>query len=73
MGDSDRLRLGAMNLAAAAEKLEMDPSLTYTPNQKDHPGMSHLHKSKESKEWTKSTQVVWLRKYNICTYNICLF
>ena len=62
LGDSDQSELtesldsgqGAMNLAAAAEKLGMDLFLTYTPNQKDHPGLCHLHQWKESKEWTKT-------------------
>lgn len=43
---------GAMNLAAAAEKHGMDLFLTYTPNQKDHPGLCHLHQWKETKGWT---------------------
>lgn len=43
---------GAMNLAAAANELGMDAFITYTPNQRDHPGLSHLHKWKESRnEW----------------------
>ena len=61
LGDHDQSGLtesldsgqGAMNLAAAAEAHGMDLFLTYTPNQKDHPGLCHLHMWKESKEWTK--------------------
>lgn len=59
LGDSDPSELtesldsgqGAMNLAAAAEKLGMDLFITYTPNQRDHPGLRHLHEWKESGDW----------------------
>ena len=44
---------GAMNLAAAAVKLNFDIFLTYTCNQSSHPGICHLHKWKESKEWSR--------------------
>ena len=43
---------GAMNLAAASDKLGFDAFLTYTCNQSDHPGICHLHQWKESKLWT---------------------
>ena len=43
---------GAMNLAAAAHDLTMQGFVTYTPNQKDHPGLRHLHAWKSSREWT---------------------
>ena len=44
---------GAMNLAAAADKIRFDLFVTYTCNQSNHPGICHLHRWKESKEWTK--------------------
>ena len=40
----------AMNLAAASEKKGFDTFLTYTCNQKDHPGLQHLWLWKESSE-----------------------
>jgi len=43
---------GALNLAAASVKCGFDIFLTYTCNQSTHPGISHLFKWKESKEWT---------------------
>ena len=47
---------GAMNLAAAAHKLDMHAFLTYTPNQRDHPGLRHLHEWKESTDWTSNLE-----------------
>lgn len=43
-----------MNLAAASVRKPLDAFLTYTCNQSDHPGICHLHKWKESQEWTKT-------------------
>ena len=43
---------GAMNLAAAANELGVDAFITYRPNQRDHPGLRHLHQWKERRdEW----------------------
>jgi hypothetical protein len=41
----------ALDLAAAMPHVKFDIFLTFTCNQKLHPGMKHLHKFKESMEW----------------------
>jgi len=64
LGESDKSQLnenldsgqGAMNLSAAAHKLGCDAFITYTPNQKDHPGLRHLHDWKESRRWTSNIE-----------------
>lgn len=43
-----------MNLAAASVRHQLHLFLTYTCNQAEHPGICHLHKWKESREWTKT-------------------
>lgn len=40
-----------MNLAAASVKRPFDCFLTYTGNQRDHPGLGHLWRWKESQMW----------------------
>lgn len=42
-----------MNLAAVSVKQPFDLFLTYTANQKDHPGLGHLWRWKESMDWTE--------------------
>jgi hypothetical protein len=41
----------ALDLAAAMPHVEFNIFLTFTCNQKLHPGVKHLHKFKESMEW----------------------
>ena len=41
----------ALDLAAAMLHIKFDVFLTFTCNQKLHPGVKHLHKFKESMEW----------------------
>jgi hypothetical protein len=42
-----------MNLAAANTEYPSDLFLTFSANQKDHPGIRHLYDWKESKLWTR--------------------
>ena len=43
----------ALNLAATVEYEDVHLFLTFTCNQSQHPGISHLHRWKKSKLWTK--------------------
>jgi hypothetical protein len=45
------IRIDAADLAAAVPHFEFDVYLTFTCNQKLHPGVKHLHKFEESMEW----------------------
>ena len=44
----------ALDLAATQPFLMFDWFLTFTCNQAEHPGISHLHQHKESMDWTRS-------------------
>ena len=44
----------ALDLAGTQHFLQFDWFLTFTPNQKLHPGLSHLYRHKEGMEWTKN-------------------
>ena len=43
----------ALDLAGTALHIEFTVFLTFTCNQKEHPGISHLHDWKESQDWTE--------------------
>ena len=45
-----------LNLSASQEYIKYTWFLTFTANQKDHPGLCHLHKWKNSLEWTKNIE-----------------
>jgi hypothetical protein len=59
--DKDRTNLSkgldshqaALNLAGAQPYVKFDLFLTFTCNQKCHPGVKHLHEWKEGMEWSK--------------------
>ena len=46
-------RQAALNLAGAQPYVKFDLFLTFTCNQKCHPGVKHLHEWKEGMEWSK--------------------
>ena len=46
-------RQAALNLAGAQPYVKFDLFLTFTCNQKCHPGVKHLHEWKESMEWSR--------------------
>jgi len=58
--DKDRTNLSegldsfqaALNLAGAQPIVKFDLFLTFTCNQKYHPGAKHLHEWKEGMEWS---------------------
>jgi len=51
--DSVDSHQAALNLAATVEYEDLHLFLTFTCNQSKHPGISHLHRWKQSKLWTK--------------------
>ena len=51
--DSVDSHQAALNLAATVEYEDVHLFLTFTCNQSMHPGISHLHRWKKSKLWTK--------------------
>ena len=62
VGESDKASLkecmdssqALMNLAATSVKRPFDCFLTYTANQRDHPGLGHLWRWKEELSWTEA-------------------
>ena len=45
-----------LNLSASQEYIKYTWFLTFTANQKDNPRLCHLHKWKNSMEWTKNIE-----------------
>lgn len=55
-----------MNLAAMAHERGVDAFITYTPNQRDHPGLRHLHEWKQSMDvWGPKCEYYYLNQPQI--------